>query len=73
MESEQFLQLFGGTVGIIIVIVIIIWMILTFFLPFMVYSIMESNKRILEINIKVLKEMQGKGAVNRVKHVEPKI
>jgi TM2 domain-containing membrane protein YozV len=73
MESEQFLQLFGGTAGIIIVIVIIIWMILTFFLPFMVYSIMKSNKRILEINIKVLKEMQGKGAVNRVKHVEPKI
>jgi TM2 domain-containing membrane protein YozV len=73
MESEQFLQLFGGTAGIIIVIFIIIWMILTFFLPFMVYSIMKSNKRILEINIKVLKEMQGKGAVNRVKHVEPKI
>jgi branched-subunit amino acid transport protein AzlD len=73
MESEQFLQLFGGTAGIIIVIVTMIWMILTFFLPFMVYSIMKSNKRILEINIKVLKEMQGKVAVNRVKHVEPKI
>jgi TM2 domain-containing membrane protein YozV len=73
MESEQFLQLFGGTAGIIIVIVTMIWMILTFFLPFMVYSIMKSNKRILEINIKVLNEMQGKGAVNRVKHVEPKI
>jgi TM2 domain-containing membrane protein YozV len=73
MESEQFLQLFGGTAGIIIAIVAMIWMILTFFLPFMVYSIMKSNKRILEINIKVLNEMQGKGAVNRVKHVEPKI
>ena len=73
MESEQFLQLFGGTAGIIIFIVAMIWMILTFFLPFMVYSIMKSNKRILEINIKVLNEMQGKGAVNRVKHVEPKI
>ena len=45
METEQFLQLFTGTAGIIILIVIGLWAILSFFLPFMVYSIMQSNKQ----------------------------
>lgn len=73
METEQFLQFFTGTAGIIIVIVIILWAILTFFLPFMVYSIMQSNKELLDLNKKILAELRGKSAVVRSKRVEPKV
>jgi cell division protein FtsL len=73
METEQFLQVFTGTAGIIVLIVIVLWFILSFFLPFMVYSIMQSNKHLLELNKKILAEIQGKGVVKKTKRVEPEI
>ena len=73
METQQFLQLFTGTAGIIVLIVIVLWVILSFFLPFMVYSIMQSNRHLLELNKKILAELQGKGVVKKTKRVEPEI
>ena len=73
METEQFLQVFTGTAGIIVLIVIILWFILSFFLPFMVYSIMQSNRHLLELNKMILAELQGKGVVKKTKRVEPEI
>jgi hypothetical protein len=70
METEQILQVFTGTAGIIVLIVIVLWFILSFFLPFMVYSIMQSNKHLLELNKKILAEIQGKGVVKKTKRVE---
>ena len=73
METEQFLQVFTGTAGIIVLIVIVLWFILSFFLPFKVYSIMQSNRHLLELNKKILAELQGKGAIKKTKRVEPEI
>ncbi len=76
MESQQlneFLYLFTGTAGVIVFIVIVIWMILTFFLPFMVYSIMKSNKYLLEVNKKILAELEGRDTVANTKRVEPEL
>ena len=73
MEVQQFLQLFTGTAGIIVLFVIVMWFILSLLLPFMVYSIMLSNKHLLELNKKILAELQGKGVVKKTKRVEPKI
>lgn len=73
METEQFLQLFTGTAGVIVLIVIVLWAILSFFLPFMVYSIMQSNKQLLELNKKILAELRSRGAVQTTKRVEPEI
>lgn len=73
METEEFLQLFTGTAGVIVLIVIALWAILPFFLPFMVYSIMQSNKQLLELNKRILVELQGKGVVKKTKRVEPEI
>ena len=73
MESQQFAELFTGATGIFIIIILVLWAILTFCIPFMVYSIMQSNKELLKLNKKILAELQGKGPVKRSKHVEPKL
>ena len=74
MESQQLLVgLFSGTVGIIILVILVLWVILTFFIPFMVYSIMQSNKELLKLNKKILTELQGKGPVKESKHIEPEL
>ena len=74
MESQQLLVgLFSGTVGIIILVILVLWMILTFFIPFMVHSIMQSNKELLKLNKKILAELQGKGPVKESKHIEPEL
>ena len=58
MESQQLAELFTGATGIIIIIILVLWVILTFFMPFMVYSIMRSNKELLKLNKKILAELQ---------------
>jgi len=74
MESQQLLVgLFSGTVGIFILVILVLWVILTFFIPFMVHSIMQSNKELLKLNEKILAELQGKGPTKESKHVEPKL
>jgi len=74
MESQQLLVgLFSGATGIIIIIILVLWMILTFFIPFMVYSIMQSNKELLKLNKKILAELHGKGPVKESKHIEPEL
>jgi hypothetical protein len=52
MESQQFAELFTGVTGIVIIVILALWAILTFFMPFMVYSIMRSNKELLVLNSK---------------------
>ena len=72
MESQQLLVgLFSGATGTIIIIILVLWAILTFFTPFMVYSIMQSNKELLKLNKKILAELQGKGPVKESKRNEP--
>ena len=73
MESQQFAELFTGVTGIILIVILALWAILTFFMPFMVYSIMRSNKELLMLNKKILVELQGKGPVRKPKHVEPEL
>lgn len=73
MELQQFAELFTGVTGIIIIIILVLWAILTFFIPFMVYSIMQSNKELLKLNKKILAELQGKGPVKGLKHIEPEL
>ena len=73
MEPQQLTDLFTGATGIFILIMLALWAILTFFMPFMVYSIMRSNKELLMLNIKILVELQGKGPVRKSKHVEPEL
>jgi len=73
MESQLLLgELFSGAVGIIILVILVLWVILTFFIPFMVHSIMQSNKELLKLNKKILAELQDKGPTKEPKHVEPK-
>ena len=73
MESQQLLVgLFSGATGIIIIIILVLWMILTFFIPFMVHSIMQSNKELLKLSKKILVALQGRGPTKEPKHVEPK-
>jgi hypothetical protein len=55
LETQEFLLLFTGSAG---VIVVILRAILSVFLPFMVYSIMKSNKELLELNKKILAEQE---------------
>ena len=74
MESQLLLgELFSGAVGIIILVILVLWVILTFFIPFMVHSIMQSNKELLKLNKKILAELQGKGPVKESKHIEPEL
>ncbi len=74
MESQQLLVgLFSGATGTIIIIIWVLWVILTIFIPFMVYSIMQSNKELLKLNKKILAELQGKGPVKESKHIEPEL
>ena len=74
MESQQLLVgLFSGATGTIIIIILVLWAILTFFTPFMVYSIMQSNKELLKLNRKILAELQVKGPVKESKHIEPEL
>ena len=73
MEPQQLTELFAGATGIFILIILALWAILTFFMPFMVYSIMKSNKELLNINIQMLAKLQGKGPVNKRKHIEPEL
>jgi len=73
MDTEQFLIFFTGTGGVIVIVVLTLWLVLSFFLPFMVYSIMQSNKHLLELNKKIYAELQGKGSVKKVKRIEPEI
>ena len=73
MESQQLVGLFTGVTGTIIIIILVLWAILTFFTPFMVYSIMQSNKELLKLNKKILAELQGKGLVKESKHIEPEL
>ena len=74
MESQQLLVgLFSGATGTIIIIIMVLWAILTFCTPFMVYSIMQSNKELLKLNKKILTELQGKGPVKESKHIEPEL
>jgi len=73
MESQQLAELFTGATGIFILIILVFWAILTFFMPFMVYSIMQSNKELLKLNKKILEELQGKRPVQKRKHIEPKL
>jgi hypothetical protein len=73
MEPQQITELFTGATGIFILIMLALWAILTFFIPFMVYSIMKSNNELLDINIEILFELQGKGPIDKRKHVEPEL
>jgi len=74
MESQQLLVgLFSGATGTIIIIIWVLWLILTFFIPFMVYSIMQSNKELLKLNKIFLAELQGNGPVKESKHIEPEL
>ena len=77
MESQQLAEplagLFAGVTGIIIIIILALWVILTFFIPFMVYSIMQSNKELLKLNKKILVALQGRGPVKESKHIEPEL
>ena len=73
METEQFLGIFTGTAGVIVLIVVLLWAVLTFFLPFMVYSIMQSNRQLIAINRKILAELQGSSAVGQSKQIEPEV
>jgi hypothetical protein len=71
MEPQQLAELSTGATGIFILIILALWAILTFNMPFRVYSIMASNKELLNINIQMLAELQGKGPIEKRKHVEP--
>ena len=71
MESQPLVELFTGVTGTIIIIILVLWAILTFFTPFMVYSIMQSNKELLKLNKKFLAELQGTGPVKESKRNEP--
>jgi hypothetical protein len=73
MEPLQLANLFAGATGIFILIMLALWAILTFFIPFMVYSIMKSNKELVDINIQILFELQGKGPIDKRKHIEPEL
>jgi hypothetical protein len=73
MEPQQLAELFTGATGIFILIMLALWAILTFFMTFMVYSIMTSNKELLKLNKQMLAELRGKGPIEKRKHVEPEL
>ena len=73
MEPQQLAGLFTGVTGIFILIILALWVILTFFMPFMVYSIMTSNNELLKLNKQMLAELQGKGPIDKRRHVEPEL
>jgi len=73
MEPQQLTDLFTGATGIFILIILALWAILTFFIPFMVYSIMTSNKELLKLNKQMLAALQGKGPIDKRRHVEPEL
>ncbi len=64
--SELVALLLTGITGIIILIVLVLWVILTFFAPFLLYSIAQSNK-------KILAELRKKEPHKNLKHVEPEL
>ena len=73
MEPQQLTDLFAGATGIFILIILALWAILTFFIPFMVYSIMTSNKELLKLNKRMLAELRGKRPIDKRQHVEPEL
>ena len=73
MEPQQLTDLFAGATGIFILIILALWAILTFFMPFMVYSIMKSYKELLMQNKQMLAELRGKGPIDNRKHIEPEL
>ena len=64
--SELAVALFTGVTGIFILIVLVLWVILTFFAPFLLYSIAQSNK-------KILAELRKKEPYKSPKQVEPEL
>lgn len=48
MSSEQITALFGGTMGVLLLIVLVVWSILWFLVPFMIYFILHRLRRIHE-------------------------
>lgn len=73
MQTEQFLGIFTGTAGAIVLIIGLLWAVMSFLLPFMVYSIMQSNKQLISINRRILAELQRGNSASQAKQSEPEI
>ena len=73
MQTDQFLGIFTGTAGAIVLIIGLLWAVMSFLLPFMVYSIMQSNKQLISINRRILAELQRGNSAGQAKQSEPEI
>lgn len=73
MQTEQFLGIFTGTAGAIVLIIGLLWAVMSFLLPFMVYSIMQSNKQLISINRRILAELQRGNSARQAQQSEPEI